>query len=470
MSKIEGLISLYDEVDIKIGNKRYKKIRDILSDGYHVGYMMFDSVGGVLTSNGEVFEEGSIYDIRYEELVVGKSGYNICTDVLSMYDSYHSKGTDDPIEDHRLVVAVGEVKLASGYYSLHSTIGNIVTDKVLITPYKLSKDLLHRILKDTRFKSIKYNTSGTDVYDVIDDLDHLESVKSSIDYRTTDLVTSDDIGSIRASLLNRLNNRPANNDYSYHADMININNVPKSWIIDNESDLDEVLGALSRARLIYDDDYIMRRSKVHIQVLVQIINTDEHPSLRELLLSMIRNTTESYAWITHDNLSWSMVAGLLKSITDIDQDELIRVLDYNCISVSTIESRFSSKFIPFILDCRPYKMITELDKLSIYDLKLVLDRQGIRDCDLISKDKMIELCNNHGMYEYLYHADVYDGDDYKEYRWYKDDELLVHITSYYALALVHLEWLDDEEFSNEVIREVGQDEYSRLIKYWSEIR
>ena len=144
MSKIEGLISLYDEVDIKIGSKRYKRIRDILNDGYHVGYMMFDSVGGVLASNGEVFEEGSIYDIRYEKLV-GKSGYNICTDVLSMYDSYNSKGTDDPIKDHRVVVAVGEVKLASGYYDLSSTLGNIVTDKVLITHYKLSKDLLRRI-------------------------------------------------------------------------------------------------------------------------------------------------------------------------------------------------------------------------------------------------------------------------------------------------------------------------------------
>lgn len=469
MSKIEGLISLYDEVDIKIGSKRYKKIRDILNDGYHVGYMMFDSVGGVLTSNGEVFEEGSIYDIRYEELVVVcKSGYNICTDVLSMYDSYHSEGTDDPIKDHRLVVAVGEVKLASGYYSLHSTIGNIVTDKVLITHYKLSKDLLRRILKDTRFKSIKYNTSGTDIYDVIDDLDHLESVNTRLGYKTTDLVTSDDIGSVRSTLLNRLNNRPANNDYSYHADMININNVPKSWIIDNESDLGEVLGALSRARLIYDDDYIMRRSKIHLQILIHIINTDEHPALKELLLSMIRNTTESYAWITHDNISWSMVAGLIKSITDIDQEELIRVLDYNGISVSTIESRFSSKFIPFILDCRPYKMITELDKLSVYDLKLVINRQGIRSCDSISKGNMIELCNDE-LYEYLYHVNVYEGDDHDIIRWYKDDELSVHITSYYALALVNMEWLDDEVFSKEVIREVGQDEYNRLVKYWSEI-
>ena len=234
MSKIEGLVSLYDTVDIKIGSKRYKKIRDILSDGYHVGYMMFDSVGGVLTSNGEVFEEGSIYDIRYEELVVGKSGYNVCTDLLSMYDSYNSKGTDDPIKDHRLVVAVGEVKLASGYYDLSSTVVNIVTDKVLITHYKLSKYLLHKILNGMRFRSIKYNTSGTDVYDVIDDLTNLGSVKSKVDYRTVDLMIDDDIASKGATLLNRLNNRPANNDYSYHADMININNVPKSWIIDNE--------------------------------------------------------------------------------------------------------------------------------------------------------------------------------------------------------------------------------------------
>lgn len=67
MSKIEGLISSYDEIDIRIDNKRYKKIRDILSDGYHVGYMMFDSVGGVLTSNGEVFSKEVIREVGQDE-------------------------------------------------------------------------------------------------------------------------------------------------------------------------------------------------------------------------------------------------------------------------------------------------------------------------------------------------------------------------------------------------------------------